>query len=745
MEPAPRTAPRDEPSRGPLPTSLPSAGALALIAALLGLALLPCFTESLSALTGDNVTFSLPMHASLHRALHDGSFRFWDPAVSFGFPLYAEGQLAWFHPWKLALLGALPLLAAHDAIYLSSFVLTAACSFAIARTFGLGVGLALVAGLALAFSPAVIGNLYNASYAHSIAWSALCLLAFERWYAQPTRARFAGFAAATSLALFAGYVPTVYALFLFLGIAFAIRLAWEPRRIVRLAPAFAAALALGVGIAAVQVLPLLELAAHSVRQDSVEVLNAFPWQNFLAGLAFDPAPARYAADRYVYFAAPLATVLAAIAFPCLPLLRDRRALSYAGAIAACVLLGAGPGGWGFELARAALPGFDRLRLLSPFLFVVLVPSGVLLAALLREATRTGRTRAQLAACGAVALFLALIWSGPLWTALPSHRAWVLGLLAATLAALAALRASGRLAWAPALFAAVVLAEIAALRPAHFSWMPDSVLDEGAELGALLREKMRDDPDARAMHFPSRAYDAAFKGMVLQHWTSPGYAAFVRSSMAARTPFANLLDDLPFAEANGALPLAGFPELLATMQDEVRGRVATPPGEREIDRFRVRWVVQLGDVARLPVAPALRVIWSAPSGRLALLENDAARPLLQWRAAPPLAAASEPALVRIARALPWVAGEAHGEREVDAPADGRLFVPIPHYAGWIARVDGTEVVPRPADGFGMELPVAAGRRRVELRFVPAAFHVGVCVSLASALAVAGVLASGRRAA
>jgi hypothetical protein len=725
---------------------LATASALALIVGALTLFCLPLFTGAVSALTGDNVTHSLPMNHLVERAAQGQPFRFWEPSVSFGFPVYAEGTLGLFHPWKLLLLGTLPLLTAHDLLYLSSFALAASCGFFVARRLGSSVGFALIAGLAIAFSPASLGNLYNASYALSIAWSALALVAFERWYAAPSGRRLAALAAAIALALLAGYVPTVFALFLFLGVALAIRFALEPREIATHAPGFVAAVALGIGLAALQVLPLAELTRNSVRQDSVAVLNAFPWQNFLTGLLYDPAPTRYAPARYAYFVAPLATTLAAIALPFLPLLRDRRVLSYVGGIVVCVMACAGPGSPLFELLRVTLPGFDRLRLLSPFLFVVLVPTGVVLAALLREAVRRDRSRGQLVACGVTALLFALLWSLPLLAALPGYRALVLGLVGAAIAGLLALRATDRLAWAPALFVAILLVEIAVVKPAHRAWLPDGVLGEGAEMAAFLTERMRSDPDARAMHFPSQAYDAAFKGMVLQHWTSPHYESFVRSSIAARTPFANLLDELPFAEANGALPLAGSPELLATMQDEVRRRTATPPGERAIDRFGVRFVVMSGDVARLPVAPGLQIVWQDTTGRLAVLENSAVRPRYQWHAAPAEDPAVHPsALARFARALPWATSESQGVVEIDAPAAGRVFVPIPAYPGWSAWLDGEEVAVRAAEGVGMEVPMPAGRHRLVLRYLPAAFHLGVCISLASAaVAVAIALRGARRA-
>jgi len=723
-----------------------SLAALALLVAVALLWFLPFFTRPISALTGDNVTHSLPMNHLVAGVFTPGGWRFWEPTVSFGFPVYAEGTAGLFHPLRLLALGALPLLTAHDLLYVASFLLTGASAFLVGRALGLGAGFALAGALAATFSPAVLGNLYNQSYAQSVAWSAVALVAFELWYLEPSAKRSVGLAVAIALAVLAGYVPTAYALVLFLALVLAIRIALAPRRLASHAPGFAAALGLGIGLAALQVLPLLELARHSVRQDSVAVLNSFPWQNFLVGLIFDPAPELYTPGRYVYFAAPIGSVLAMIALPFLPLLREPRAWSYAGAVALCVAAASGPGAPVFELLRALLPGFDRLRLLSPFSFVVLVPTALLFAVLLREAARPVRTQRELVIVAVAAVFVlaGAVSALPAAAALPPYRRLGLALLAASGLGLAGLHLSGRLALAPLLVVAVLLVEIVLLKPAHRAALPDSVLDEGRALAAFLRERLREDPDARAIHYPSPAYESAFRGMVLQHWRSPHYESFVRASMAARTPFANVLDELPFAEANGALPLAGFPELLAAMQDELRGRSASAPGERLIDRFRVRWIVVEGDLARLPVAGDFRIAWKDPSGALAVLENPAVLPRLQWQAGRQGAAAPEPSLLlRLARALPWVAGESQGPVEIDAPSEGRVFVAIPSYPGWTATLDGAEVPVLAADGIGMEIPVPAGRHRLELRFVPAAFHVGVCASAASALIAVAVLGSGRR--
>src|SRR5262249_18597266 len=207
-----------------------SVAALALLGAVSILWFLPFFTRPISALTGDNITHSLPINYMVARAFGPAGWRFWEPTVSFGFPVYAEGQIAPFHPLRLLLLGTLPLLTAHDLLYVTSFFLTGAGAFLVGRELGLGAGFALAGGLAAAFSPAVLGNLYNLCYAQSVAWSALALVAFELWYARPSAKRVVGLAVAIALAVLSGYVPTAYALVLFLALVLALRIALAPSR-----------------------------------------------------------------------------------------------------------------------------------------------------------------------------------------------------------------------------------------------------------------------------------------------------------------------------------------------------------------------------------------------------------------------------------------------------------------------------------------------------------------------------------
>jgi hypothetical protein len=63
-------------------------------------------------------------------------------------------------------------------------------------------------------------------------------------------------------------------------------------------------------------------------------------------------------------------------------------------------------------------------------------------------------------------------------------------------------------------------------------------------------------------------------------------------------------------------------------------------------------------------------------------------------------------------------------EVDAPVAGLVFMSEPFYAERHAFVDGRRVTPLTANLAFTAVPVGAGRHRVELRYVPESFYVGL---------------------
>jgi len=82
-------------------------------------------------------------------------------------------------------------------------------------------------------------------------------------------------------------------------------------------------------------------------------------------------------------------------------------------------------------------------------------------------------------------------------------------------------------------------------------------------------------------------------------------------------------------------------------------------------------------------------------------------------------------------------------ETEASEAGYLVLTRSHDRGWEARLDGAEVPLRRADLALSAVLVPAGPHRLELAYRPASFRVGVALSAASLVVLAGLLLAGQR--
>jgi hypothetical protein len=81
-------------------------------------------------------------------------------------------------------------------------------------------------------------------------------------------------------------------------------------------------------------------------------------------------------------------------------------------------------------------------------------------------------------------------------------------------------------------------------------------------------------------------------------------------------------------------------------------------------------------------------------------------------------------------------------DVDAPADGFVWVDVAWWPGWRATVDGVTTTPARAIG-GTLVPVTAGAHRVELALVPWDALLGLVIGLVALAAALAWVARGRR--
>ncbi|MFN2432558.1 MAG: YfhO family protein [Gemmatimonadota bacterium] len=211
------------------------------------------FTDRLLA-PDDGVTFFLP--GFLSRPV------LWTDLLFAGFPVFADVQAQTWYPLARALAGV-P--GAWDPYVVSAYVLASCFTYGYARAIGTSRFAAAVAGLIFGMSGFLIAHLRHVTFLHTAAWLPLVLWSLERLRGGGPPGWIAAGAGAVALSALGGS-PQLFVYGMGLASAYAVLAAWRSagdRR--RYVLAASAVLGLGVGLAAVQLVPSAELASLSPR------------------------------------------------------------------------------------------------------------------------------------------------------------------------------------------------------------------------------------------------------------------------------------------------------------------------------------------------------------------------------------------------------------------------------------------------------------------------------------------------
>lgn len=283
---------------GPRPFRLwpqaPGLWPLAVLGAAAVVYHLPALVLGIVPTQDDVEIFYFPLLVATAEALQQGQIRLWTPLIFGGYPLFADGEAGMLYPINLLFL---PWMVPEQALVFLRIVHSALASvftLVLLRVLGVGVFGGLVAGLAFAYSGFAAGQIVHASVARSMVWLPLELAFAEQMCRAQgaARLRYATFAGAVfgiqALALHI-HVTLLSALLVsaFVGyrwVAAFRRTDPRPQLTLRywlsdglsLALALTLVGALGVGLAAVQLLPLQELAGHTYRGEGLPSALSIP-------------------------------------------------------------------------------------------------------------------------------------------------------------------------------------------------------------------------------------------------------------------------------------------------------------------------------------------------------------------------------------------------------------------------------------------------------------------------------------
>lgn len=220
---------------------------------------------------GDLYSYYFPLKSWYAERLQAGELPLWNPRVGHGFPTVGESQTGVFYPFNLLAYGLLPLHAAYHVNFLLHYVLAFGFTTQYARQIGLGVAAAVLAGIVFVYGWFPARSCLEWAIVTG-AWLPLALSGTEGYLADRRLRHLVVVQFALLMQLLAGHYHLSFVTLLLLACYVPIRLATS--RHSKTAPAFCpgrtmamlgVSVGLAFGMAAIQLLPTLELKSRSQR------------------------------------------------------------------------------------------------------------------------------------------------------------------------------------------------------------------------------------------------------------------------------------------------------------------------------------------------------------------------------------------------------------------------------------------------------------------------------------------------
>jgi hypothetical protein len=680
-----------------------------------------------------------PLRHFAARELQEGRLPLWNPYAYGGQPALADVQSAFFYPPNLLsalVLGWLGLgfpLWALELQVIAHFSLASIFTYLFARRLASKAG-AGPSAARFAATVAAVTFTYG-GYLTSFPVQQVTILETAAWLPLFRPALLAG--GALGLAVLAGHPQTAMYLF-WAAAAYTLFSTWG--RIGRGLAVLVLMLVVGLGLAAVQLLPTLEFIRLSPRAalSYDEVARGLPLPE-IAALVF---PGYLGGSPQYLGIVPLVLIAAGLVCG-----RPRRAIVFWAALGGVAfLLALGGNTFLYPLFYALLPGFGAVRdqerafLLFAFAGALLTAYGALV--LVRPLPRAERrlltvlerwlNRFMLAGLIVTALFF-YGWMDSqargadvnVFVGVLRHHVFALFMFAGGLALLALRRGRlSRKSWAMALAVALVAFNLFTI-----NWRYN--LEDPGEKG----------------HFPQTGATSFLRAREAEH-DQPfriSSAGLLPGGAGAATVYA-LQDTL----GNSPLHLASYESFGERVSEWRRWQLLNVHyvlDERDLDGPGLERVHQDGEMKVYRISDPFPRAWVVGQAEViadqeaALARLDASDFDLRQKAllaremsgTSQLPGTSLPgASARVVSSAP-----AYLALEVETPADGLLLLSEVYYPGWRARVDGNEAPILRADFLLRAVPVPQGQHRVEFFFVPVSLRTGAVIS---GIMLAGLLIS-----
>ena len=383
----------------------------------------------------DTRLFYFPLAAWLSQQLHAGAFPLWLPGIFTGYPIFADGELGIAYLPQVGLLAMLPADLAIVWLRVLHVFLAGAFTFAYLRVLRLDTLPALGGALVFAFGSFISAQMHHENVVRSAVWLPAVLLCLDRAVREPGFGRWVTWTAVGALAFAMAalglHVQPVLMTAMALGMYAVFRALLAGRAALSPLASGAVMVCGGLGLAAVQWLPLGEWALASSRRAGVDY-------EFASAFALPPANLLSLIFPYFYrlsdattwwtlwqqWEVELYVGIPTLALVCVGLVFGRRVevVYFAVLGVAAVWIGMAEYAPLFNLHQLLweLPGFSFLRAPARFSYLVVFACACL-AGVGLQALGHQRRRVPKALVGGVPA--ALVLGGAL-VGLPAWRGWL---------------------------------------------------------------------------------------------------------------------------------------------------------------------------------------------------------------------------------------------------------------------------------------------------------------------------------
>ncbi len=689
--------------------------------------------------------------------IHEGILPLWTDLLYGGHPYFAEAQGGFLNPLNFVVALFFEPIAGQNIYNWLSIIIGALGMYLLCRHLSCSREASTFGVLAVVFSSYWIQSHNNITISGALCWIPWVFLCVERWIESPAGTSAIWLAISVSLLIFSGYPQAFHGAIIYMVVSLIPTLSSgyigsrTNNSLWQYLVSGLTAIAVCIGLSAVQWLPMLELTTWSCRSGGADIMIRVPLSMYLCGFLFTYFDSDVSnlcfgtlGSVFVCFVASLALILK----------RNHRTIGHMIAVVFLIILGleyATPV-FRYMLKYQIVPGLKYFRIVHLYMGISIIGIGLLSGIAIDNIQRQyGRLENRMQEkltfffCGSV---LFLIWAGlALWLKLDGFAMITFVSLIAAYIMLMAFMYFNKSKWFGHAVLILIVIEIVFLRisPAPF-----------VDPKQLEKPRLAEHIQADVRNKGYKLMDISDSGSIgfMYPW-SPNLTHENRNFISKLCASSNVLWNIPSIDAALALPLARLRLIQPEMKSEILGTISTLPGIRFIDYLGVRYISTNEIYQTVGLEPLIR-------DGITVLENKLALPRVQTFTRYEMANSADNALRRLKQsqkatlileppfnkaagtkglpastvfnevnALNILSAKLTNDRyrfEVNAAQPAWLFIADANYPGWQARIDGQSTPVYSAQVLGKAILVPFGNHKITIEYKPRSFAIGLYLLL-----------------